>query len=81
MKWEVKKTGKLTCDNEDLIVIKGLLAGKMNNGIAKDLGIARRSVDYRIRKLKKVLGAKSRAEIVLLAYLHNLIEYEKPNIS
>lgn len=78
MKWERKNTGRLIVSEEDMVLIKGIYAGEGSKKLAAKLFISHRTVEYRIRQLKKIFNVQSRAAIAAAAYAYGLIEYDKP---
>ena len=80
MKWEKKHTGKLIVTDQDMILIKGIMAGESAKSLAGKLFVSHRTMEYRVKALKKHFGVKSKAGIAVAAYAYGLIEYEKPII-
>ena len=80
MKWETKLTGKLitTDDDIDLIILKGVLAGKRIRVIAEENHRSKRTIENRLYNLRKMFKARSTAELILMAYVNHVLPWEGP---
>jgi len=79
MKWETKKTGRLIVTEDDMTIIKGIMAGEGAKDTAKKLFISHRTMEYRIKELKNHFKVKSKAGVAVAAYAYGLIGYDKPH--
>jgi DNA-binding NarL/FixJ family response regulator len=80
MKWETKTTGRLIVTDDDMIIIKDIMAGIGAKKTAEKLFISHRTMEYRIKQLKDHFKVKSKAGIAVAAFAYGLIDYEKPSI-
>jgi DNA-binding NarL/FixJ family response regulator len=58
-----------------LVVLQGLLQGKSNKTIARDLGIAENTVKVHVHGILQVLGVSSRLQIMMKAHELRLVEF------
>lgn len=80
MKWEFKKTGKIIYTDRDIGIINGKLNGKSDKEIANEYNVSDRTIEQHRYRLWKFFRARSDAEMVLMAYIHGVIEYTPPKI-
>lgn len=57
-------------------VLKGVVEGKTNKEIAKDLHIAERTVKYYVTELMNAFGCRNRTELALTALRLRWVEVE-----
>ncbi|MFF4410855.1 LuxR C-terminal-related transcriptional regulator [Streptomyces sp. NPDC001404] len=60
----------------DARILELLAVGKANAEIARSLCLSRQGLDYRLKNLRKQLGATSRGALVARAYVHGLLKHE-----
>lgn len=78
MKWKNSITGELYLDDRDKAILKALVEKRDQKELAYQLCMSHRTIEVRIRKMKDFLNVRSCSELVLIAYLLGVLEYEKP---
>lgn len=72
-----KQTNDIVYDTIDKEILHGLIDGLPVKDISDKVNISPRTVEGRISKMIKVLGAKCRVDMVLKAVIeHQIVEYK-----
>lgn len=63
----MREAGSLRLSTLDLGIVAGLVAGRSNDEIAGDLGIARKTIETHLTRLFAAFGVASRTELAVRA--------------
>lgn len=76
VKWIHKGNQRLAIGEREIKIIESLISGQTCKEVAKTVHLTHRGVENRIYRMKKFFNVRTTAELVLVAYIKKLIDYQ-----